>query len=229
MEIAEWRAQEDERRRQAELQARAERKQRELALQPLRQAYEEKRREVVTRARKNKPDLGLAIAAAPFRKNTPGSMVCLGIGPRRRHSLLLPARVGAAERPDSIRLLKPTRYGRAKLRLPRSNDKPLAARGPSMRLAFDIPDAMRIEMALTHSPLRRELMAMSDAPTAPGQEMPRQRRAMGHHSGRERRRYERITVLWQASLHLPERTLDCVIVNISASGCHGAALRKGGL
>jgi len=41
----------------------------------------------------------------------------------------------------------------------------------------------------------------------------------GPPSGRERRRYERVTVLWQASLQLPDkRTIDCVIVNISASG-----------
>jgi len=37
-------------------------------------------------------------------------------------------------------------------------------------------------------------------------------------SGRERRRYERVTVLWQAKLGLADRALDCIIVNISASG-----------
>jgi hypothetical protein len=37
-------------------------------------------------------------------------------------------------------------------------------------------------------------------------------------AGRERRRYERVTVLWQASLQIGDRVIDCVIVNISASG-----------
>jgi len=65
---------------------------------------------------------------------------------------------------------------------------------------------------------------MGDAPASPDKDAAKTSGSTesanggGPPSGRERRRYERVTVLWQASLQLGDRTIDCVIVNISASG-----------
>ena len=58
---------------------------------------------------------------------------------------------------------------------------------------------------------------MSNAPVAPDKNDLSENDDAAH-SGRDRRRYERITVLWQATLHLSDRSIDCLIVNISASG-----------
>ena len=64
---------------------------------------------------------------------------------------------------------------------------------------------------------------MSNAPISPDKNDPSEKddpseKNDAAHTGRDRRRYERTTVLWQATLHLPDRSVECLIVNISASG-----------
>jgi hypothetical protein len=64
---------------------------------------------------------------------------------------------------------------------------------------------------------------MSNAPISPDKNDPSEKddpseKNDAAYTGRNRRRYERTTVLWQATLHLPDRSVECLIVNISASG-----------